>query len=253
MYLKLPIQVPYTCLCPQQWWHVHTYKMAMELFSLYHLLKKINHRSYLAGYTLGFLHPLHPMKIWNLHNSFTRRTEWWKKWDTTYVVVKIWTSKRDDEFIYNLSYRKRSQLITMIRRIGRWDTLPRQPCLIRKKNPIALYHRILQTHQIRSQMSVRELCLRTSPSTWLWLVRWKRIKMRGLNHSTRIHGLSNLTTNGKCVLNNVNLSLKKNSSCQCGWSRTPKANLYKLQLSPIERQNLISLIREYVDVFAWSY
>jgi len=40
-------------------------------------------------------------------NSFTmhdRRTIWWKKWDSTYIVVKAWILERDDTSLYSLSY-----------------------------------------------------------------------------------------------------------------------------------------------------
>jgi len=87
------------------------------------------------------------------HNSFIMHgqcTIWWKKWDTTYVMVKAWTLERDDVSLYNLLYQKESLPTTTIRLAGSWGILLHLLNLIQNLN--GLYYHILQIHRTENLM-----------------------------------------------------------------------------------------------------
>ena len=80
----------------------------------------------------------------------------------------------------------------------------------------------------------------------------RRNQKRALNHSILIYGLNNLIFHGKSALNNATL-LHKVIQIDVGDATHPKLISISESLSPTEKQDLISQIKEYIDVFAWSY
>ena len=87
------------------------------------------------------------------------------------------------------------------------------------------------------------LSSRISSPTWYQSVRCSKTKT--LSHLILIHGLNNWIFNGRNISNNVSLLPRIKYP-------TPKLISISKSLSHTEKQDLKSLIWEYIDVFAWS-
>jgi len=73
------------------------------------------------------------------------------------------------------------------------------------------------------------------------------------SHSMLILGLNNLIFNGRSISNSEPPTEDKVIKVDVGDQARSKLISISESLSPIEKQGLISLIREYINVFTWSY
>ena len=75
-----------------------------------------------------------------------------------------------------------------------------------------------------------------------------------MKHLTLSHGPSNSISSGRSDLNNVNRPTGDMViQIDVGSQDHPKPISISENLSFTEREELIALIREYIDVFAWNY
>ena len=115
-------------------------------------------------------------------------TVWWKKWDTSYVVVKAWTLEKGDISLYNLSYRKESLPTTMIRLAG-WVTL------IYLFNPIQNPHSsdsLNWESDVSVGVAIKKLFVNMTSTSQV-------DQKRTLSHSTLILGLNNWIFIGRSI------------------------------------------------------
>ena len=76
--------------------------------------------------------------------------------------------------------------------------------------------------------------------------------MKTLRQLTLIHGLNNLTSNGKYFKQCKSLTEDKVIQVDLDDQVNPKLISISESLSSDKKRDLISLIREYIDVFTWS-
>jgi len=67
------------------------------------------------------------------------------------------------------------------------------------------------------------------------------------------HGLSNWISSRKSDLSNAIRLLKQDDQVNLGSQDHSKTIFISKDLSLTEREELIALVREYIDVFAWNY
>ena len=190
----------------------------------------------------------------NLHNSLIMRqahTIWWRKWDTTLLKGLAWTSVKEDEHYFDLSCQEGKPPIT-IRKLERDWVM----CQHRSHQTLNLRVSIMITHHVcycGNQMSVSTLSLEIFQWTWSQLAFWKEEDeemiqsdidpwIKHLNTLWDIHfEQCEPPTEDKVV--QINLGSEAN----------PKPIFISESLSPSEKEDLIYLIREYINVFAWNY
>ena len=139
-------------------------------------------------------------------------------------MVLAWTLKKEEEHYFDPSFLKGKPMIIIIKLVGGWAM-----CQLQSRQHLSLKsHYTIITHQARhreSQISVGYRSLDQIPKCFLIYLLWST----------------------------WTITEDKVTQINLGDEANPKPIFISESLSPSEKEDLISLVGQYIDFFTWNY